>query len=713
MTYTFGKYPNSWGDGFSQTITFIITEDCNLRCKYCYVTHKSSYNKMEFDTAKKFIDYLFSNQIQRSDGVIIEFIGGEPFIEVNLIDKIVDYFKIKSFRLNDDWFWNYRISICTNGLNYDSDEVQKFIDKNEGKLSLCISLDGTKKKHDMNRVKIDGSGSYDTIEKNVELWKNKFIPHTKATFSSNDINLLKESVIHLWNLGIKDVAANTIYENVWNKGDELILEEQLFQLADYVLDNKLFNKDYICTFFSEDIGGYITEQERKVSQCGTGKMLAVGPSGKIYPCLRFAAYSLNNNEERIIGDVSKGLDKELLRPFMSLSNENIYDQKCLECPCGGACPGCEGLNYDCSIISSLFYKTTFHCEMQKARVRANEYYFARLYNDFHIYRENGPTSYRYLYFILDENYISYCHYNNFTEKQNKMSEKLISEGLEYCKQNFYRPIFLHSKKTYSFIDKEYYHGFMIQHILPYQFYEESLALPNTIYVIEDKDVKSINKNIENCIYTFNDDNIDDLALNCINLMKYAERINLNFISLSSKTDLSKYEKELRKIADELIKIYKKTGELIDIDVLTDVFYEKQHEYCSAGNRSLALANDGNIYICPAFYSMNKSSFIGNIYSELKLHEIFGDDKQILCNDCEANQCKNCTFINKYYTKEYNISPSFQCKKSHIENLVSLYLQFECPSAFLGGRYLKKPECFDPIKKIMEKNNVKGSHFSYD
>ena len=38
--YTVGTMEPEWGNGDVQNITFIVTEDCNLRCKYCYITHK-------------------------------------------------------------------------------------------------------------------------------------------------------------------------------------------------------------------------------------------------------------------------------------------------------------------------------------------------------------------------------------------------------------------------------------------------------------------------------------------------------------------------------------------------------------------------------------------------------------------------------------------------------------------------------------------------
>ena len=53
--YKMGKGLSSWRDGSAQSITFVVTEDCNLRCKYCYISHKSTDNKMSFETARKFI----------------------------------------------------------------------------------------------------------------------------------------------------------------------------------------------------------------------------------------------------------------------------------------------------------------------------------------------------------------------------------------------------------------------------------------------------------------------------------------------------------------------------------------------------------------------------------------------------------------------------------------------------------------------------------
>ena len=46
---------------------------------------------MSFETAKKFIDRIFIDCRDKYFALILEFIGGEPFLQAELISKIVDY----------------------------------------------------------------------------------------------------------------------------------------------------------------------------------------------------------------------------------------------------------------------------------------------------------------------------------------------------------------------------------------------------------------------------------------------------------------------------------------------------------------------------------------------------------------------------------------------------------------------------------------------
>ena len=408
-SYKIGKAPPQWSEN-AQTITFIVTEDCNLRCKYCYISHKSSNKRMKFETAKKFIDYILTADINFSDSVIIEFFGGEPLIEIALVDQISDYFKCKAYELGHKWAWNYRFNFATNGVNYSSPEVQSYIKKNFGKVSIGISIDGTKAKHDLNRVFPNGTGSYEIIEKNIPLWIRQFAPATKMTFASADLCYLKDSVIDLWNHGVIEVSANVVFENVWEENDNRLFESQLKELADYILDNRLFDK-YYCTLFSDSIGGYLSEEDRNTTYCGAGKMLAVGPDGKLYPCVRYKDYSLNNKPERIVGTVETGIDMELVRPFMVASERYQDDPECAHCPIAAGCPQCQGFSYDEAETPTNFQRAKYICKMQKARVRANEYFFAKLYNRFGIKRDTVRETAK-MYFLLEDNFITYCCYDN-------------------------------------------------------------------------------------------------------------------------------------------------------------------------------------------------------------------------------------------------------------------------------------------------------------
>ena len=142
--YKLGTQIKSWMDGQAYDITFIVTEDCNLRCKYCYEIHKNNKKSMPFSVAKKAVDYIIENSnIFKSQAVIWNFIGGEPLLEIDVIDKIADYIKMKTFKENHPWAYMYRFCISTNGILYNNDKVQQFLKKNPNKVSIGISIDGT------------------------------------------------------------------------------------------------------------------------------------------------------------------------------------------------------------------------------------------------------------------------------------------------------------------------------------------------------------------------------------------------------------------------------------------------------------------------------------------------------------------------------------------------------------------------------------------
>lgn len=374
---------NVWKDGIAKEITFIVTKDCQLACKYCYLVGKNSNERMSLDTAKKAVDYVLANENDEcfaTESVVWDFIGGEPFLEIGLIDSICDYIKMEMYRLNHHWFNSYRFNLTTNGINYHDNKVQNFIQKNRGHLNITITIDGTKLKHDLNRIyKGSGKGSYDDVVRNIPLYLKQYPDAaTKVTISSADIPYIKESVLHLFGLGIYEVNINCVFENVWKDDDDKILEQQLIMLADEIIDNKLYLNN-VCSFFNEEIGKPLPLSVSNQNWCGAGMMLSIDSAGNFYPCTRFAQYSLRDKQAWFIGNISQGIDKNKLRPFLALDRSTQSKLECINCEIAWGCAWCQGENYDAAETATLYQRATAICKMHKARVRANNYYWNKLY----------------------------------------------------------------------------------------------------------------------------------------------------------------------------------------------------------------------------------------------------------------------------------------------------------------------------------------------
>lgn len=704
--YTMGKMVPAWKGGEALTITFVVTEDCNLRCKYCYITHKKSDKRMDFKTAKKLIDYILSEQFESADAIILEFIGGEPFIETQLIDQICDYFKFASYEMQHKWYWNYRINICTNGINYSNKEVQAFVKKNMGKLSIGITIDGTREKHDMQRVYPDGRGSYDQIDKSIPLWLSQMPGATKVTFASEDIKLLKDSIISLWEKGIYIVSANVVFEDVWKEDDDKIFEEQLKKLADYVLEKKIYNK-YYCSLFDENIGGYYTKEDLDRTYCGAGKMLALGPNGNIYPCVRYKDYSLNNHSEVIIGNVDTGIDMEKVRRFEVATTSYQSDSECLNCEIARGCAFCQGFNYDDAETETNFSRAKYICKMQKARVRANDYYFAKLYNLYGIEKESFQgIRHKTLNFLLANDYVTYCARENTSEFKVRMDEKTVLTGLEYARENFFQPVFIHSKNEYISFDSKLLENYNILHIIPAKWgLEKKDNLPsNYIMAFEEEDIKLLTYNITNCILNISVNKMINLASSIINLLERVEKVSCNIVGMNSHFDEELYKNQLEQVCNYLVRIYKDDKAFKRVSLITDLCELKEHNNCAAGDKTFSLAPDGRIYSCSADYNKGRDS-VGTLLKaiEVKNRFLYTISGSPLCNLCDAHQCPNCVDLNLLKTGEVNISPSYQCRKGHLEAEATQKYQRQMEY----NEIIDIPEYKDPINCFIKKNDDKG------
>lgn len=419
-------------------ITFCVTEDCNLACKYCYMTGKNSKKKMSLETAKKVVDFILNDRMSFSEGAVVwNLIGGEPFLEIELINQISDYIKQQMFLLDHPWFDAYRFSFSTNGILYDTEKVQAYISKNKGHISIGISVDGNKLKHDLQRVYPNGEGSYEDVVKNVPLWIKQFgNVQTKATYSHEDLPYIKDSIISLWDIGINNVSANVIFEDVWHEGDDLVYETQLKDLADYIIENKLWDKNRV-RFFNPKIGFTNDDEVKQTNFCGAGKMLAVDCDGNFSPCIRFLDFSLNNKKGINIGNYKTGINMDKVRPFYGLYLGNQSTNECINCEVATGCAWCSGYNYDNAQTTTVYERAIHICKMHKANVRATDYFWKRyetvtgeksprqIYKET---REKISEKPRYLQLITEDNIVPHCNYRSNKSTNTLMNRELIEKG---------------------------------------------------------------------------------------------------------------------------------------------------------------------------------------------------------------------------------------------------------------------------------------------
>ena len=245
----------------SQNVTFQVTDDCNLACCYCYQVNKGK-NSMSFETAKKFVDLIISGDKglhdyinpEKSPGIIIEFIGGEPFMEIELIDQICDYFTQQLIEKHHPWATKYIFSICSNGVLYFDEKVQKFLRKWNGHISFSVTIDGNKELHDACRKFPDGRPSYDIAVAAAQDWMSRgYQMGSKITIAPENVSFLYDAITHMIDLGYTEINANCVYEKGWEPKHATVLYEEMKKLADYFLENNLdFENTYYCSLYNEE-----------------------------------------------------------------------------------------------------------------------------------------------------------------------------------------------------------------------------------------------------------------------------------------------------------------------------------------------------------------------------------------------------------------------------------------------------------------------------
>lgn len=121
-----------------------VTEDCNLRCRYCYACGGEKKTLISWEKAKLAIDVM----AECFKSFKIQFTGGEPLLNLDLIEEAVDYL--------DELGLQVPCQVQTNATLINPDVACRL---KSLKIGIGVSLDGPPPVNDALRPFSDGSGS--------------------------------------------------------------------------------------------------------------------------------------------------------------------------------------------------------------------------------------------------------------------------------------------------------------------------------------------------------------------------------------------------------------------------------------------------------------------------------------------------------------------------------------------------------------------------
>ncbi|MBX3172490.1 MAG: SPASM domain-containing protein [Candidatus Eremiobacteraeota bacterium] len=310
------------------TLMLYLTEECNLRCTYCFVKKEPKF--MTRETALRTIDWLLQRNISGGEyELLVNFFGGEPFLAVDLMQEVVDYGRL----VRPNVYKTFKFGATTNGTLANS-RVEKVI--REGELALMVSLDGGPGASRL-RPMVSGRDSYSLVRKNLpKLAEWARLCTARVTFTPDNLELLK-NVRDVLDVAPVRVALSPVVEADWS-GSQEALEEAHQELGDWFAAEVRAGRRPPLEVTWELLRDYrerLVCQRRPARTCPVGEgLMAVDSAGNVLPCHRFL-----HRRQDLLGGVEAGeLPAERWR-FAHLTRAEIPD--CQDCiartVCGGGC----------------------------------------------------------------------------------------------------------------------------------------------------------------------------------------------------------------------------------------------------------------------------------------------------------------------------------------------------------------------------------------
>ncbi len=322
----------------------VPTIRCNHKCVYCHSNAKDVSSKgfdMDVETARKVVDFVFQSS---SDAITIEFQGGEPLLQFDVLQEIISYAKAKNKISKKD----LRFDLVSNLSLLDHD-ILKYLIKEE--IGICTSLDGPKEVHDKNRLMMGGSSHKETTYWINEIKSNYNYPlNALMVTTKHSLPYYKEIVDEYIKYDLRWIRLRHLDSLGYasqNKSIDYSAEEYLDfwrKSVDYIVKRNKDNpiREGFIQLIMKKLRGLHANYTDFESPCGAViSQLAYSSNGDIYTCDEGRQFDIFN-----LGNVSTTKYKDLIKSnsacsmMLSSLNDSLMCASCVYKPYCGVCPVC-------------------------------------------------------------------------------------------------------------------------------------------------------------------------------------------------------------------------------------------------------------------------------------------------------------------------------------------------------------------------------------
>lgn len=320
--------------------SFLISEDCNMACTYCFELEGRRSKHMSKEVARKSVEFLVDNALQSGENSFeVMFFGGEPLLKPEIVEEVFEH----GVELAEKYNLEFRTSMVTNATLLD-DNIERILRKYRDKtnLNVQLSVDGIKKIHDHYRITRAGEGTFDLIESKIEQWKSIFADNIHALSVHGCSNhdtlpyLFENYKFFREEWDIPRIWFMPIHSEEWAEKDLEVYDGELSKIADYVLEKTRETGNMQEVINYAPIDRCLSPDSFPHAPCGAGKnFITITASGELYPCHQI--YFQDPEKITKIGTLEKGIDYGKVSLFAEYSNDDLS--------CAKADPDCDA--YHC------------------------------------------------------------------------------------------------------------------------------------------------------------------------------------------------------------------------------------------------------------------------------------------------------------------------------------------------------------------------------